>query len=567
MKEVRLNSGAVRELEKCPTGIQGLDEVTFGGIPRGRPTLVAGSAGSGKTLLAIEFLVRGATEFNEPGAFMTFEETTDEIATNVLSLGFDLAGLMKAKKFAMDHVYIEPSEIEVTGEYDLEGIFIRLGAMIDEIGAKRVALDSVEVIFAGLRNDAIVRSELRRLFRWLKQKKVTAIITGEQGQGALTRHGLEEYVSDCVLFLDHRINNQVATRRLRVMKYRGSLHGTNEYPTLIDRNGLSVLPVSSLGLNYPVTEQRTSTGIPRLDTMLGGQGYYRGSSILVSGTAGTGKTSVAAAFANNTCQSGRKCVYFSYEESPDQIMRNMASVGYDLKKWKDKGLLFFQSNRPTLYGLEMHLATVHKTILEIDPAAVIMDPITNMTSIGDLSEVTSMLSRMIDFLKNKSITAMFTSLTSGGSPIEQSEAGISSLMDTWLLLRMIESNGERNRLIYIMKSRGMAHSNQMREFILSRDGVQLVDVYAGFGEVLTGTARIVQEAKDRAQSEAGRQEAERKRRELESDKTSLQMQIKNLQQKLQNVEDVLKADAAQEREKEETAESNRHELRLARKSD
>lgn len=555
------------ELAKCPTGIQGLDEVAFGGLPRGRPTLVAGSAGSGKTLLGIEFLVRGARDFNEPGVFMAFEETVKEITTNVASLGFDLAALMKQRKLAMDYVYIEPSEIEETGEYDLEGIFIRLGSMIDDIGAKRVVLDSLEAVFAGLRNDSIVRSELRRLFRWLKQKGVTAIITAEQGHGTLTRHGLEEYVSDCVIFLDHRIRNQVATRRLRIVKYRGSMHGTNEYPTLIDQSGLSVLPVSSLGLTYPISTEMISTGIPRLDTMLGGEGCYRGSSVLVSGTAGTGKTSVAAAFAGSVCQRGEKCVYFAYEESPEQIMRNMASVGYDLAKWNKKGLLRFHSTRPTLYGLEMHLATIHKMINEINPSAVIMDPVTNMTSIGDVVEVSAMLARVIDFLKNKGITTLFTSLTSGGETPEETEVGISSLMDTWFLLRMMESNGERNRLMYIMKSRGMAHSNQMREFVLSKDGVQLVDVYVGFGEVLTGTARMTQEAKDRAEAESGRQNEERRRRELEHEHSTLDMQIQSLQQKKRNIEQTLKSNAAQDQSRRTTIQTNQDEMRSARKSD
>lgn len=556
-----------KSLEKCPTGIKGLDEITFGGLPRGRTTLVAGSAGSGKSLFGVEFLARGAVEFNEPGVMMTFEETSEEITTNVISLGFDLPALIRQKKLAMDYVYIEPSEIEETGEYDLEGLFIRLGAMIDEIGAKRVVLDSLEAIFTGLRNPAIVRSELRRLFRWLKEKKVTAIITGEQGEGTLTRHGLEEYVSDCVIFLDHRVRNQVATRRLRIVKYRGSLHGTNEYPTLIDETGLSVLPVSSLGLTYPVSSETIPSGVPRLDAMLGGEGYYRGSSVLISGTAGTGKTTLAAAFACCVCARGEKCVYFAYEESPDQIMRNMATIGYDLQKWVKKGLLVFHSIRPTLYGLEMHLATMHKLITEVGPAAVIMDPITNMTSIGETSDVTSMLARVIDFLKNRAVTAVFTSLTSGGDAIEQSEVGISSLMDTWLLLRMQESNGERNRLIYVMKSRGMAHSNQMREFVMTGEGIQLVDVYIGPGQVLTGTARMAQEARDRAASEVARQQEEERRRGLEHDRAALLSQIESLKQQVGNIDEVLTSNRVEQERRREAVHSEQDELRSARKSD
>lgn len=563
----RKNDRDNAELAKCPTGITGLDEITFGGLPRNRPTLVAGSAGSGKTLLGVEFLVRGARQFDEPGVFMSFEETVEEISTNVYSLGFDMPALMKQKKLAMDYVYIEPSEIEETGEYDLEGIFIRLGAMIDDIGAKRVVLDSLEVIFAGLKNDAIVRSELRRLFRWLKQKQVTAIITGEQGTGALTRHGLEEYVSDCVLFLDHRLRNQVATRRLRIVKYRGSLHGTNEYPTLIDQNGLSVLPVSSLGLNYPVSSEMVPTGIPRLDTMLGGEGYYKGSSILVSGMAGTGKTSLAAAFVNSVCQRGEKIVYFAYEESPQQIIRNMGSIGYDLAKWSKKGLLRFHSIRPTLYGLEMHLATIHKLIHEINPAAVIMDPVTNMTTIGDSDEVNAMLARVIDYLKNKNITAMFTSLTSGCESPEETEIGISSLMDTWLLLRMIETNGERNRLMYIMKSRGMAHSNQMREFVLSKEGVRLLNVYVGPGQVLTGTARMVQESKDRTAAQNEKQNEAQRRQELEQEQKGIEMQIEGLLQKKSNIEHILESNLTDEQRRRAAIQSDQDNLRSARKSD
>ncbi len=460
-------------LKKCPTGIRGIDEITDGGLPRARPTLICGSAGSGKTLMSMEFIVRGITQFNEPGVFMAFEENADELAVNVAALGMDVKELIRKKKMAIDHVHIERSEIEETGEYDLQGLFIRLGSMIDDIGAKRVVLDSIEALFAGLPNEAVLRAELRRLFRWLKQKKVTAIITGEKGDNHLTRHGLEEYVSDCVIFLDHRVTNHVATRRLRIIKYRGSKHGTNEYPTMIDESGLSVLPISSLALTYPVCTDRISTGVSEIDAMFGGLGYFRGSSVLISGTAGTGKSSMAAAFAESVCAKGEKCLYFSFEESPDQIVRNMKSIGFDLSKWVNKGLLKFHSTRPTLFGLEAHLVGIHKLVEEFSPNNVVIDPITNLTGIGETAEIKSMMTRVIDFLKNKQITAIFTSLTNAGSADEQSEVGISSLMDTWILLRNKETNGDRSRLLYILKSRGMAHSSQVRHFFLSNNGIHM----------------------------------------------------------------------------------------------
>ena len=463
------------ELRKCLTGIRGLDEITNGGLPHGRPTLICGAAGCGKTLLALEFIVRGARQFHEPGVFMCFEETGPELAANVASLGFDLAALIRRKQVVVDHVRIERSEIAETGEYDLEGLFIRLGNAIDSIGAKREVLDSLEALFAGLPNEAILRSELRRLFNWLNTKGVTVIITGEKGEKTLTRHGLEEYISDCVITLDHRVINQVATRRLRIVKYRGSAHGTNEYPTLIDEEGLSVLPISALGLNYPVSTARISTGIPRLDAMLGGKGYYKGSSILLSGTAGTGKSSIAATFANSVCARGGRCLYWSSEESPEQIVRNMASIGIKLAPHVRKGLLQFHSVRPTLCGLESHLVTLHKLVTDYQPEAIIMDPITNLAAVGDDAEIKAMLTRVIDFLKSEGVTAIFTSLTSGGVAAEQSEVGVSSLMDAWLLLQLVASASERNRVLTVLKSRGMAHSHQMREFVLSNKGVDLVE--------------------------------------------------------------------------------------------
>jgi circadian clock protein KaiC len=513
------------QLPKSPTGIQGLDEITGGGLPKGRPTLVCGGAGCGKTLLAMEFLVRGATQFNEPGVFMAFEETTKDLTQNVASLGFDLKDMIAHKKILLDFVYIERSEIEESGEYDLEGLFIRLGSAIDSIGAKRVVLDTIESLFAGLPNQAILRAELRRLFRWLKDKGVTAIITGERGEGTLTRQGLEEYVSDCVIVLDHRVSEQTSSRRLRVVKYRGSTHGTNEYPFLIDEDGISVLPVTSLALNHVASTERVSTGIPRLDAMLGGAGYYRGSSVLISGTAGTGKSSIAAHFAAAACRRGERVIYFSFEESPSQIMRNMNSIGIDLQQWVKKGLLHINANRPSFAGLETHLAMKHKVINDFKPQVVILDPLNSFVVGGNEIGVQSMFMRLLDFLKTKQITALFTNLTSGSRVLEETEIGISSLIDTWLLVRAIDSGGERNRGLSILKSRGMAHSNQIREFMLTDHGVELRDVYVGPEGVLTGSARLTKEAENEAAKLIRNQEVELRRIELERKRTTLEAQI------------------------------------------
>jgi len=515
-------------LGKSPTGIKGFDEITAGGLPAGRPTLVCGGAGCGKTLFGIEFLVRGATMFDEPGVFMSFEETNEELIKNVASLGYDLEDLIRHRKIALDHVHIERSEIEETGEYDLEGLFIRLGYAIDSIGAKRVVLDTIESLFAGLPNQLILRAELRRLFRWLKEKNVTAIITGERGGETLTRQGLEEYVSDCVIMLDHRVTEQTSTRRLRVVKYRGSLHGTNEYPFLIDETGFSVLPITSLGLEHTVSKERVSSGISELDKMLEGKGYYRGSTVLVSGTAGVGKTSVASHFADAACRRGERVLYFCFEESPNQLMRNMRSIGIKLDQWVQKGLLQFQATRPTFYGLEMHLAVTHKAVNTFKPDIVIMDPI-NTFIIGDMdNEVKTMLMRIVDFLKGNQITALLTSLTSPESALERSDVGISSLIDTWLMLRDIELNGERNRGMYVLKSRGMANSNQIREFILTDNGVKLREVYIGTSGVLTGSARVAQEAHENAGILRRKHDIERKRRELERKRKVMEARVASL---------------------------------------
>jgi circadian clock protein KaiC len=541
MSKSRENKKAVirTTLPKTPTGIIGLDEITGGGLPTGRPTLVCGEAGSGKTLMSLEFIVRGATEFNEPGVFMAFEEKADELAQNVASLGFDLNKLQKDKKIRVDHVHIERVEIEETGEYDLDGLFIRLEHAIDSIGAKRVVLDTIENLFSGLTNQRILRAELVRLFRWLKDKGVTAIITGERGEGKLTRQGLEEYVSDCVIVLDHRVIDQISTRRLRIVKYRGTLHGTNEYPFLIDEEGISVLPVTSLHLSKEVQTQRISTGIPGLDQMLGGKGFFKGSSILVSGTAGTGKTSIAAYFAAEACRRGEKCIYFSFEESPKQIIRNMHSIGLDMQQYIDNGMLNFHASRPTLYGLEMHLVAMHKHIRKFKPDCVVLDPITNLITIGSVGDVKSMLVRLLDFLMEEQITVMFTALSLNTIVNEQTDEGVSSLVDAWLLVRDIEYNGERNRGMYVMKSRGMKHSNQVREFIITDGGLNLVDVYLGPDGVLTGSAREAEQLKENTGKALHDYALDRKDREILRKRKVLESKISSLQTEFESVEEEL----------------------------
>jgi len=556
-------------LPKSRTGITGLDEITGGGLPTGRPTLVCGSAGCGKTMLAVEFLVRGAVEFGEPGVFMMFEENAAELTANVRSLGFDLDELVKQKKIALDHVHIERSEIEETGEYDLEGLFIRLGYAIDSIGAKRVVLDTVEALFAGLPNHAILRAELRRLFRWLKDRGMTAIITGEKGDASITRYGLEEYVADCVITLDHRVTEQISTRRLRVLKYRGSAHGTNEYPFLIGERGISVLPITSLRLDHAAPAERLSTGIARLDEMLGGQGVFRGSSVLVSGSPGTGKSSISATFVDAACRRGERALLFAYEESSAQILRNMNSIGIDLAPWVQQGLLQIHASRPTLQGLEQHLVTMHDTVQAFRPAVVVVDPISNLTNERSDAEVKPTLMRLIDFLKQQQITTLFTSLTTGGSgtsgsgasgsgtsAAEDSQIGVSSLMDTWLLLRNVEFNGERNRTLYVLKSRGMPHSNQVREFVLSDAGIDLVDVYLGADRVLTGTARVAQAAHERSAAELRRENHERKLRQLASNRKVIEAQIAALNAEGEAEEAEVKFAIAQETLQEKNTHQN-----------
>jgi circadian clock protein KaiC len=509
-------------LPKCPTGIHGLDDITDGGVPRGRPTLVCGRAGCGKTLLAAEFLVRGATKFGEPGVLMCFEETAEELEANVASLGFDLAGLVRRKKILVEHVRVERGEIQETGEYDLEGLFVRLNRAIESIGAKRVVLDTIEGLFAALPNEAILRAELRRLFRWLKDKGVTAIITAERGAQQLTRHGLEEYVSDCVILLDHRVHEQIATRYLRVVKYRGSLHGTNEYPFLIGDDGISVLPITARGLTHAVSSERISSGIPQLDAMLGGKGFFRGAGILLTGTPGTGKTSVAAAFAVAAARRDERALFFAFEEAPNQIIRNMNSIGMKLEPWLKREILKFHAARPTLYGLEMHLATMFKEIIAFKPKVVIVDPMTSLLAAGSETETKAMVTRLIDFLQSMQITSLFTSLAHEGSALQQSEIAISSLMDSCLLLQSIESAGERNRGLYVLKSRGMAHSNQIREFVISNQGIDLVDACIGSDGMLVASE---QHARETAAVKAGKEKAKLARSVLDRKHTAVEVQI------------------------------------------
>jgi circadian clock protein KaiC len=536
-----VRSSALPQLPKSPTGIEGLDEITEGGLPLGRPTLVCGSAGCGKTLMGIEFLVRGALTHGEPGVLMSFEESAEELTANVTSLGFDLPDLQARKLLRIDHVHVDRSEIEETGEYDLEGLFIRLGYAIDTIGAKRVVLDTIEALFSGFPNQGVLRSEIRRLFRWLKDKGVTTVITAERGEGTLTRQGLEEYVSDCVILLDNRVIDQITTRRLRVVKYRGSTHGTNEYPYLITEDGISVLPVTSLRLDHEVSNDIVSSGVPALDDMFGLRGFYKGSSVLITGTAGTAKTTLAAAFANKLCQEGQRCLFFAFEESPQQLIRNMASVGTYLQPHVESGLLRIESSRPTINGLEQHLVTLHRLVKEFKPDAVVIDPISNLITVGNIAEVRSMLTRLIDFLKVNGITALLTALVSGrGQQQEMTDEGVSSLVDTWISVRDLEGIGERNRGLSILKSRGMSHSNQVREFIVTEKGVELLQVVIGPEGIVTGASRLTQQLQEQAQELAAQQELHRKDRELERRRRVLEGTIANLRTEFESVEEELR---------------------------
>ncbi|MBP1927696.1 circadian clock protein KaiC [Methanolinea mesophila] len=560
------SGGETPVFPKSPTGIEGLDEITGGGLPEGRPTLVCGKAGCGKTLFGVQFLVNGAVKYGEPGVFISFEERVPDLAKNVRSLGYDLLDLQKEKLVALDHVVVDRGTIEETGEYDLEGLFIRLGMAVESIGAKRVVLDTIESLFSGLQNEGVLRSELVRLFSWIKEKELTAVVTGESGDGMFTRHGLEEYVSDCVIFLDHRVDHQVSTRRLRVVKYRGSTHGTNEYPFLIGEDGISVLPITSLGLHHEALRDRVSTGVERLDAMLGGKGYYRGSSVLISGSAGSGKTSLAAAFANACCRRGEKCLYFAFEESPDQIVRNMQSIGIDLSPHLASGLLNIHAARPALYGLEMHLALMLKMIRDYSPSAVIVDPISNLQAVGTTDDSKAMITRIIDSIKVNHITSVMTELEYEQG-MRGSSTRISSLIDTWLMLADIEEPGERNKGLYVLKSRGMAHSNQIRELILSDKGISLSDVYLGPGSLLTGTSRFLQEAKDREERRQKEEELRTRKLQIENRVKALNAQIESLNAEAEAGRSELSRLAEREKEQKGVDLEERQQVADRRKAD
>ncbi len=553
-----LKGGALPTLAKAPSGIPGFDDITQGGLPRGRTSLVCGGAGAGKTLFCMQFLVGGILEHDEPGVFIAFEETEDDLTQNVASLGFDLQNLLETGKLAIDHIRVERSEIEENGEYNLDGLFIRLELAIRSVGAKRVVIDTLETLFGGLENYSILRSELRRLFLWLKEQGVSAVITAERGEGALTRHGLEEYVSDCVILLDHRVSDQISTRRLRVVKYRGTIHGTNEYPFLIDEDGITVMPITSVGLEHAVSEQRVSSGIAALDAMLGGPGYYRGSTVLVSGTAGAGKSSLSAHFADSVCRQGERCIYFSFEESPEQIVRNMATIGVDLGRHRRIGLLKFVAARPTAHGLETHLALMYKHVREFEPQAVVVDPVGNLTSSGNRYEAHLMMVRLIDFLKMHNITVVLTSLNGGGEAQEKTDVAISSIVDTWLLVHSVEANGERNRGLYVLKSRGMAHSNQVREFVITENGVDLLEVYIGPEGVLTGSARAQQESNERAARLAQEQTIERKKLELNRKRAAMERQIQALREEFEAQQAELQRTIAEKQATEEQVQRERN---------
>jgi circadian clock protein KaiC len=510
-------------LSKVRTGIEGLDSITGGGLPKGRPTLVCGSAGSGKTLLGLQFVINGAA-LGEPGVVIAFEETAEDLAKNVASLGVDLEALVRQKKIAIDHVFVDRGEILETGGYDLSGLFVRLENAIDSVGAKRVLLDTIEVLFSGFSNANLMRSEIERLFRWLKDRGVTAVVTGERGEGTLTRHGLEEYVSDCVIALDQRVADQITTRRIRIVKYRGSDHGTNEYPFLIGEHGISVMPITGLGLDYPVSSARVLTGIPALDEMLGGRGYFRGSSVLVSGTAGTGKSSVVSSFVEAACRRGEKCMYFALEEPAAQVVRNMRSIGLALQPLVEQGALQIVAARPSVFGLEQRLVAMHVAIEKFRPKTVVVDPISSLVAGADFHEVKSMLVRLFDSLKLRGITGLFTYLAAPRG-LEETEIGVSSLIDTWIELRDLEHAGERNRALYVLKSRGMPHSNQVREFLITSKGLNLIDAFVGPDGVAIGSARLNKRAEAEARSSAQAQEAAQKKRALVRRRRLVEAQI------------------------------------------
>lgn len=549
-KSTRKSNGGV---QKCPTGIQGLDEIMEGGLPLGRPTLVSGEAGAGKSLLSMEFLVRGVAMFDEPGVYLSFEETKEELIENFAEFGWNVETLIKNNKLKILHVRVEPGEFQETGGYDLEGLFIRLGSAIDEIKARRVVIDTLEVLDLGLKDTSLVRSEIRRLFRWLKEKQVTAIVTNEMNDNVSSHNRLEEFVSDCVISLDHRIRNEVSTRHLRVRKYRGSGHGTNEYPFLIEDTGISVLPITSLTLEYVVSHEFVSTGVEKLDKMLSGKGYYRGSSVLVSGSVGTGKTSLAAHFVDAACGRGEKALYFAFEESESQLIRNMRSIGINLKKWRDRDLLEFRAVRPSHFGMEMHLAEMHRLIKNEQPSVVVVDPISNMTHLASDFQIKFFWMRFIDFLKSVGVTGLFTCLISDENR-NSADTEVSSLMDTWIRVQNIEANGEHNRILYVLKSRGMAHSNQVREFKFTRHGIDLKDVYWGPDGVLTGSARRMHELREETNRRIYEQGLESRRRNLERKRRIMEARIEALQAEFE----------VEEEENKNLIEKEKHEMKKPR---
>jgi circadian clock protein KaiC len=522
------------ELPKTPTGISGLDEVTGGGLPKGRPTLVCGPAGCGKTLLATEFLVRGITQFEETGVFVAFEESADDLIANVGSLGFDLAQLEASNQLVLEHVNAIGADRDLVPQ-----LCAILEAAIVKVGATRLVIDTIDTLFAAFSDPDRLRTEMHRLFVWIKRRGITTIVTGERGEGTVTRLGIEEYVSDCVIVLDHRVTEQTSTRRLRVLKYRGSLHGTNEYPFLISETGVSVLPITSLGLRHTVSTERVSTGVARLDSMLGEGGFYKGSTVLVSGTAGTGKSTLAAQFVDATCERGERAMYFAFEESESEIIRNMSSVGIDLQRWVDVGLLHFHCFRPSLLGLEAHLFSMQKLVGEFDPHVVVKDPISSLLRVGTGADVSAMLTRQVDFLKAKGITALFTNLNTE-TDSGRTDQDLASLCDTWLLVQSLVGNGEHNRIMYVLKSRGMAHSNQIREFLLTAHGIELADVYVGPQGVLTGSARQAQEAKERSDGTAREEDLEERQVRLGRRRESVEAQAAALWRAFEDEADVVK---------------------------
>jgi circadian clock protein KaiC len=519
-------------LDKAASGLEGLDEITLGGLPRGRPTLVYGGPGCGKTLFGIQFLARGAAQHHEPGVFLAFEESIDDVKQNAQALGYDFRALIDQKLLALEHAVIDPAREIGHGEYDLDALFMRLARAVDSLSAKRLVLDSPEVLIRQDADKAAIKESSERLFRWLRNRGVTSIVTAAEGNGG-SRHGFEEYIADCVVRLDHRLDQQVSTRTLRVIKYRGSAHGTNEYPFLIDQSGIRVLPVTSIGLNHQVSTERVSTGVSRLDTMLGGAGFFRGTTVMLSGTPGSGKSSLAAHYTDAACRRGERVLAFTYEESPRQITRNMKSIGLDLERWESQGLLRFIAARPSMYGLEMHLAIMLGAIAEFDPQSVIIDPISNLVRAGREREAQTMVVRLIDALKTRGITTILTHPTSGLPSADHTDLAISSIIDTWMFVQNLQNGGERNRALYILKSRGMAHSSQIREFVITGEGIELIDVYTGPDGVLTGTARASREAQDKAATRGRQQEIEREKRRIGRRRKAVEAQIAALEAELE----------------------------------